>query len=522
MKVRCSGDTPQCTNCQRRNKQCTYASKAGSSTTEATSSRDDSSSASTSQATVSPEIQRSSIASSSQSDALSPAVEENMPSLSDELVMGLVSLYFERLYALPSYSFLHQATVVQRCRDKSINRALQLAICSITAIHFDKYQDERDNWAQEAERLILERLEEPSIFKIQSSLLLIRHRAAIGQFPRAFIMAGLAARWAAALRLNYEHSKLSPVAQEVRRRTFWSLYLLEDSFCVGLKEFELFDPEIIYLQLPCEDEDFNQEKHVATGYLQPGKGLEPEVLGPRAAFVRLSSVRRAIIRFNRRISMKEVNTSELFSSIERFQNDLLRLKTKLSPQDQYPPSNLGNTHLSPQYITMAAISKAQLCLDVITRYFGFSAQLKSMRQELERVIRQHKLWLESPDHQPVTTAVPVSSSKLSKDAYNRQRLAIHSLLRQSDFEDDSRNAALQPSTEPSLSWTPSTEDEQAGPETQTDRNSRELYTLNDPLMDSKLLFGLPYGGDFNAWAGGTPGTKDLAGYLADVDEQYMY
>ncbi|KAM0336821.1 hypothetical protein ACHAPQ_003801 [Fusarium lateritium] len=571
MKVRCSGDTPQCTNCQRRNKQCTYASKAGSSTTEATSSRDDSSSASTSQATVSPEIQRSSIASSSQSDALSPAVEENMPSLSDELVMGLVSLYFERLYALPSYSFLHQATVVQRCRDKSINRALQLAICSITAIHFDKYQDERDNWAQEAERLILERLEEPSIFKIQSSLLLIRHRAAIGQFPRAFIMAGLAARWAAALRLNYEHSKLSPVAQEVRRRTFWSLYLLEDSFCVGLKEFELFDPEIIYLQLPCEDEDFNQEKHVATGYLQPGKGLEPEVLGPRAAFVRLSSVRRAIIRFNRRISMKEVNTSELFSSIERFQNDLLRLKTKLSPQDQYPPSNLGNTHLSPQYITMmvnilsdfvqhkeektmlefdaaicayhsarlllfgaytgrdntgilmqAAISKAQLCLDVITRYFGFSAQLKSMRQELERVIRQHKLWLESPDHQPVTTAVPVPSSKLSKDAYNRQRLAIHSLLRQSDFEDDSRNAALQPSTEPSLSWTPSTEDEQAGPETQTDRNSRELYTLNDPLMDSKLLFGLPYGGDFNAWAGGTPGTKDLAGYLADVDEQYMY
>ncbi|KAM0211076.1 hypothetical protein ACHAQD_010406 [Fusarium lateritium] len=620
MKVRCSGDTPQCTNCQRRNKQCTYASKAGSSTTEATSSRDDSSSASTSQATVSPEIQRSSIASSSQSDALSPAVEENIRSLSDELVIGLVSLYFERLYALPSYSFLHQATVVQRCRDKSIDRALQLAICSITAIHFDKYQDERDGWAQEAERLILERLEEPSIFKIQSSLLLIRHRAAIGQFPRAFIMAGLAARWAAALRLNYEHSKLSPVAQEVRRRTFWSLYLLEDSFCVGLKEFELFDPEIIYLQLPCEDEDFNQEKHVATGYLQPGKGLEPEVLGPRAAFVRLSSVRRAIIRFNRRISMKEVNTSELFSSIERFQNDLLRLKTKLSPQDQYPPSNLGNTHLSPQYITMhmswhqchcdlyrifitefpestphasidcisvsekasmkercishaeqmvnilsdfvqhkeektmlefdaaicayhsarlllfgaytgrdntgilmqAAISKAQLCLDVITRYFGFSAQLKSMRQELERVIRQHKLWLESPDHQPVTTAVPVSSSKLSKDAYNRQRLAIHSLLRQSDFEDDSRNAALQPSTEPSLSWTPSTEDEQAGPETQTDRNSRELYTLNDPLMDSKLLFGLPYGGDFNAWAGGTPGTKDLAGYLADVDEQYMY
>jgi hypothetical protein len=60
--------------------------------------------------------------------------------------------------------------------------------------------------------------------------------------------------------------------------------------------------------------------------------------------------------------------------------------------------------------------------------------------------------------------------------------------------------------------------------TQTDRNSREPYTLNDPLVDSKLLFGLPYGGglDLNAWASGTPGTQDLTGYLADVDEQYMY
>ncbi|WZH45978.1 uncharacterized protein QYS62_007047 [Fusarium acuminatum] len=549
MKVRCSGDTPQCTNCQRRNKQCTYASKAGPSPTEASSSRDDSASASASQTTVSPEIQRSSIASSSQSNTLGSTVDQDTPSLSDELVIGLVSLYFDRLYPLPSYSFLHQATVIQRCRDKSIDHALELAICSITAIHFDAYQDERDDWAQEAEHLILERLEDPSIFKIQASLLLIRYRAAVGQFPRAFIMAGLAARWAAALRLNYEHSKLSPVAQEVRRRTFWSLYLLEDSFCVGLKEFELFDPEIIYLQLPCEDEDFYQERHVATGYLQPGKGLEPEVLGSRAAFVRLAFIRRAIIRLNRRISLKEINISEVFSSMERFQNDLLRLKTKLAPHDQYPLSKYPEStpHASIESISVSekasmkekcishaeeivnilsafvkhkdekdtlefdaaicayhsarlllfgaytggnntgllmqtAISKAQLCLDVITRYFDFSAQLKSMRQELERVIQQHKLWLESSGPGAVTTPDQASSSKLSKDAYNRQRLAIHSLLRQSDFVDDSSDAAPEPPSEPA------------------------------------------YGGglDLNAWACGTPGTQDLTGYLTDVDEQYMY
>ena len=235
-----------------------------------------------------------------------------------------------------------------------------MALCAITAIYFDKHQDERSNWAQEAEGLILEKLEEPSIFKIQASLLLIRYRAAVGQFPRAFIMAGLAARWAVALRLNYEHSKLTPVAQEVRRRTFWSLFLLEDSFCVGLKEFELFDPETIYLQLPCEDVDFLQERYVSTGYLQPGKGLEPEVLGCRAAFVRLAFIRRVIMRLNRRISMKEVNLSELFSSLERFQNDLLRLQTKLAPQDQYPSSHPQGLRPSPQNVIMVSRQKKTL------------------------------------------------------------------------------------------------------------------------------------------------------------------
>ncbi|KAF5019573.1 hypothetical protein F66182_8426 [Fusarium sp. NRRL 66182] len=622
MKVRCSGDAPTCNNCQRRNKQCTYSSpKTGQVTSEPSSSRDDSTSASasTSQATVSPEQQRSSLASSSQSGTLDSVAGDasSASSLSDEMAISLTDQYFEQLYPLPAYSFLHQATVIQRCRDKTIDRALKLALCSITSIYFDKHHTERDSWAHEAEKRILDRLEEPSIFKIQASLLLIRYRAAVGQFPRAFIMAGLAGRWAVALRLNYEHSRLSPVAQEVRRRTFWSLFLLEDSFCVGLKEFGLFDPDIIHLQLPCEDVDFHQERVVGTGYLQPGKGLEPEVMGSRAAFVRLAFIRRAIMRLNRRISMKEANLSDLFSSMERFQNDLLRLQTKLAPGDQYPPVNPQEQHPTPQYVSMhmswhqchcdlyriflteypestphatidgvsvsekalmkdkclshaeqiikvlsdfvqhkddgdmlefdaaicayhaarlvlfgtytgrdnngismqMAISKAQLCLDVVTRYFGFSAQLKSMASLLHLAIgfSMHKLWLESSDHRAVSTVdAGQPPSKLSKDAYIRQRLAIHSLLRQSDFVDDSRDAAP---PEPALS----TEEEQAPPAPQTDWGGREPYPLNDPIKDPNMLFGLPYGGvglDLNAWA--CAETQDMNGCLVDPDEQDMY
>lgn len=313
-KIRCSGDTPRCSNCQRRNRQCNYASSKGSSplksAIDGSASQDpgqsglpgsESSSNQLSGATDA-EVLDSSPARVSEPGTVSTTSSGTIPtnhdlSPPDEVVRPLVEQYFDRLYPLASYSFLHKATVIRRCRDRSIDRALKLAICAITAMFFSKHQDERDAWAQESERIILDRLERPSIFQIQASLLVIRYRAGVGQFPRAFIMAGLAARWAVALRLNYEHSGLSPVAQEVRRRTFWSLYLLEDSFCVGLKEFELFDADTIHLQLPCEDGDFHEERPVNTGYLQPGKGLEPEEMGSRAAFVRLAFIRRSIMRY---------------------------------------------------------------------------------------------------------------------------------------------------------------------------------------------------------------------------------
>lgn len=160
------------------------------------------------------------------------------------------------------------------------------------------------------------------------------------------------------------------------------------------------------------------------------------------------------------------------------------------------------------------------------------------RQELERVIQQHKSWLESADHNTLSVdpTPPLPAPKLSRDAYIRQRLAIHSLLRQSDFVDDSRDAAPAPelsagAAEPALSWTASTDEEQAQEATQpewTSGGSREAAAMPnggvDAATDPYFLFGLPYGGsslDFNAWTC-NPGPQELSGYLGGFDEQYMY
>ncbi|EEU33686.1 uncharacterized protein NECHADRAFT_56257 [Fusarium vanettenii 77-13-4] len=471
--------------------------------------------------------------------AISSASPDTCPS--DEVAISLVEQYFNSLYPLSSYNFLHKATVVQRCRDKTIDKALKLAICAITAIYFSKLGAERDAWTRESERLILDRLERPSIFQLQASLLVTRYRVSMGQLSRTFMMAGLAGRWAAALRLNYEHSGLRPAAQEVRRRTFWSLYLLDENFSSESKGYELFHPDTIHLQLPCEEIDFTEERLVNTGYQRSDKGLEPRAIGLHAAFAKLTFIRRRIRILNRRLFLKEINIFDLLCSIEEFENDLLRLRSWLAPSGQYPPSDPIKLYRSPQHASLhlswhqcycdlygifltqypglspylgtegitptklalmkdkcfghteeiveilssiiqqkdegnilefdvavcayhsarlilfgtctggyntglpmqMAIDKAQLCLDVITQCFGFASHVEPIRQDLERLIRQHRLWLESPGRRDVAAADvnPWRPSQTSTAAYIRERLAIHNLLRQSDNDEDGCDAS---------------------------------------------------------------------------------
>lgn len=53
--------------------------------------------------------------------------------------------------------------------------------------------------------------------------------------------------------------------------------------------------------------------------------------------------------FNRRICAKEITQTELFTCIERCQNDLLRLRTRLAPNDQYPRATPEEFSWPPQY-----------------------------------------------------------------------------------------------------------------------------------------------------------------------------
>ncbi|KAI0536078.1 hypothetical protein GGR58DRAFT_514855 [Xylaria digitata] len=252
--------------------------------------------------------------------------------------------YFDHLYPLPFFAFLHKPTIVQRHRDGTVNEPLKFAICAITSLHLQHAPLCHPLWAQEAERLILEKIGQPSIFHLQALLLVIRYRIESGEFPTAFVTV--------ALRLNYERIELAFVAQEARRRLFWALYLLDDYFCVGLREFELCPEETIHLQLPCQERIFEAGQQCQTGMLRPSTSDDSVAMGLRGAFVRLISARRAIMRFNRRVGLGEESSLSIGTRIQQFERELACLRTALSPEHQYSISNLALCEWPAQFVML--------------------------------------------------------------------------------------------------------------------------------------------------------------------------
>ncbi len=294
-KIRCGGEAPACSNCLRRNRPCEYPVLKRPHRTPQASNLP---SPSTSQRSEPPQPFLSPFGqSSTEQDQTALAADSGLPR--PEEAISLIEAYFEHIYALPWYAFLHERSVMQRCREGKIEDCLTLAICAVTAqrLQIEPYcRDLSVKWAQKAEDILLQYMESPSTSRLQALILIVRYRVEVGHFSRAFMLAALAGRAALALRLNYERPELRFLAQEVRRRLMWSCFALDGNFSVGLREFETCPPEHVYLQLPCPETAFEEDAPVATAPLRATSFEKPEGIGTYAACIRLQAIRTDIMR----------------------------------------------------------------------------------------------------------------------------------------------------------------------------------------------------------------------------------
>ncbi|KAI1500189.1 hypothetical protein F5X99DRAFT_387317 [Biscogniauxia marginata] len=353
-KTRCHGELPSCSNCVRKNRSCSYPKAKKQAAPDADGREIDNGAGVPKErspaAQAGSEVHRNSTPLGQETGMAVESAKGELP-LDFATTIGLVEDYFRHLYPLPSFAFLHKPTVIQRCRDGTINEPLKLAICAIAALLLRRAL-RHDLWVREAERSVIQQIGRPSIFHLQALLLVVRYKIESGEFPAAFMLAALAARTAVALRLNYERSELPHVAQEARRRLFWSLYLLDDFFCVGLREFELCPEETIHLQLPCGEDVFEAGRYSQTGTLRPSPSDDATSIGLRGVFIRLTSARRAIMRFNRRVGLGEESSLTIGPSIRQFERELRLLNATLGPLDRYSVTNLTSCKWQAQFVML--------------------------------------------------------------------------------------------------------------------------------------------------------------------------
>jgi hypothetical protein len=263
--------------------------------------------------------------------------------ISREDLLQRIDDYFEHLYPIPSYAFLHEPTICQQSLNGTLEPSLALSIAAVSKLLVSS--KEESALTTKAESIIWEHMENPSIIQLQSLVLVIHHYIQTGRFSRAYMLAGLAARAATALRLNYERPELSIVAQETRRRVLWALTFIDGHFSVGLPEYETLPHTIIYQQLPSSE-------YLFTGTSQQAEG-QHSLLG---ACVRLSKVQKDIMRLTRQLALSEQPLAQLNGLVQEIQKDLWRLKADVERPCGYHinrPMDMNQSRWFPRFLQIS-------------------------------------------------------------------------------------------------------------------------------------------------------------------------
>ncbi|KAJ2903549.1 fungal specific transcription factor [Zalerion maritima] len=189
-------------------------------------------------------------------ESYSPAVisEPSPPAVQTD---ALLDTYFSRFHAKP-YHILDESSVRQRLQLGQVPTYLVHAIYAVAARytpHPSGYQSAvrlSEEYASRSRREL--DTDESSIDGLQSLLLLVTAFTAAGKGKRAYMLLTNAVGMAMALELHREvdvQARITPVEREMRRRLFWSCYLLDRFMACGSKRPSLVADKNIMLRLPC-------------------------------------------------------------------------------------------------------------------------------------------------------------------------------------------------------------------------------------------------------------------------------
>lgn len=374
-KARCTGESPKCARCQSQGIECIYrptkrsAAINGSSTSVPPPGTTDSEHESV--ASEPPEKRtmthrdhhgshhaRNSSVELQTLDLtgaqLAKRLGHDSLMLPDEgLIQRTFSNYFRHVHHVPVFSFLHRASLMQRYHAGMMDRALLLALVGVTSLLTDLGPGMREYGARcidECQSMVLQDLENPSTIKIQALVLVMKHRILTRRFTSAFMLAAMAARFAYALRLNYENPSLCFLARESRRRLMWAFLAIDSGVNGGQADFTLLPPDSLHIQLPCNERNFEFDLPQVTGHLRPLPAQPfPDEVGSLALHVRLLWMRSRVSYCTKNvINMPESEVAQLPQLIKVLERELGTFNEHLPASFKFSESNLQLRAYSPR------------------------------------------------------------------------------------------------------------------------------------------------------------------------------
>lgn len=344
-KSKCSGRKPRCGRCEQRGLSCTYRNRRSSTASGIAHERK----------------LRAAVKSSPPSSRTTPHANFNcrppLPCstgavstslLSRDVVRRHIDAYFEHIYPLQGYDFLHYPTVLEKLHSGQMSPILCTAICATVAMFLSPSDKSARTvaieWSAEVDHYLLANMNRLEILNLQLMVLSMFQHFAYRQFGRVWQMHGSATRLALAFQLNddspvyFGRSPASPVEQECRRRLMWSLFVWDKLLSAGIDEFVGIPDQWMRLSLPCNEHYFQLEMGQRTGTLSDGiRVLSERDLGSKGLFLILQTLRHRILRTTKSFLIPG-DTLDSPSKVQQAIDSLVRLRGDLAEfYDSIPP-----------------------------------------------------------------------------------------------------------------------------------------------------------------------------------------
>ncbi|OAA62550.1 Transcription factor [Niveomyces insectorum RCEF 264] len=202
----------------------------------------------------------------------------------------LLHTYFARFHAKP-FHILDESSFRQRLQHNQVPSWLLGSVCALASRythHPSGYQASVSLGEEYARRARAEiDSDEPSIDCLQALLLLALAFVASGKGKKSYMLLSNAIGMAVAMELHREvdiTAGILPVEREMRRRLFWTCYLLDRFMACGSRRPSLINDSTVLLRLPCwlpspgaapiEGDFFQSASNLQ--YLQGGEGKKSQ------------------------------------------------------------------------------------------------------------------------------------------------------------------------------------------------------------------------------------------------------